>query len=266
MSALIARLIDDAALDAPDPVTLDRIPMDRALAAHREAARDPAAGRFLCPASRFTELRALLVPEDLLDLGLIADAGIEELPGALDAVRAEPRVRPSAVRIALPQDADQARAVAVTIARLPSDVPAHIEVRRSPGWRDALDRMSAAREHGVLLGAAYRAGGPAAEVAAFLSACAERGLPFTCTAGADRAVRRQDGHGFLNVLLATASAARGDDVRRTLERTDPSGLAADLLALTDDEVRATRRLLLSFGAPGVDAALSALSLIRPPAA
>ncbi|WP_344898733.1 hypothetical protein [Actinomadura meridiana] len=32
---------------------------------------------------------------------------------ALDAVRAEPRVRPSAVRITLPWDADQARAAAV---------------------------------------------------------------------------------------------------------------------------------------------------------
>ncbi|TMQ91247.1 hypothetical protein ETD83_31825 [Actinomadura soli] len=257
MSALLARLIDDAALGPPG-----RVPMGEALAAHRAAARDPAAGRFLCPASRFAELRARLVPEDLLDLGLIADTGIEELPETLETVRAEPRVRPSAVRIALPEDADQARAAAVTIAQLPADVPAHIELRRSPGWRDALDRLSAAREHGVPLGAAYRVGGPASEVAAFVSACAERGLPFTCTAGADRPVRHQDRHGFLNVLLAAACARRGQDVRRALERADPSGLAADLLALTGDEARATRRLLLSVSVPGAAAALSALSLIK----
>ncbi|TDB76305.1 hypothetical protein E1264_38705 [Actinomadura sp. KC216] len=265
MSDLLARLFDDAALGPPD-----RVPMDRALAAHRAAARDPATGRFLCPASRFAELRALLVPEDLLDLGLIADTGIGELPEALDAAGAEPRVRTSAVRIALPGEADQARAAAVTIAQLPAGVPAHIQVRHSPGWRDALDRMSAAREHGVLLGAAHRMDGPSADVAAFIAACADRGLPFTCAAGADHAVRHRDRHGFLNILLATASATRGnDDVRQTLERTDasgPSGLAAELLALTGAEARATRRLLLSFSVPGLDAALSALSLIRTPTA
>ncbi|MFI0410853.1 hypothetical protein [Actinomadura sp. 3N508] len=265
MSDLLARLIDDAALGPPDR-DRDRVPMDGALAAHRAAARDPATGRFLCPASRFAELRALLVPEDLLDLGLIADIGIEELPETLDAVGAEPRVRISAVRIALPEEADQARAAAVTIAQLPGDVPAHIEVRHSPGWRDVLDRMSAAQEHGAALGVAHRMDGPPVEAAAFISACAERSLSFTCTAGAERAVRHQDRHGFLNILLATASATHGHEARPALERTDASGLAADLLALPGAEARATRRLLLSFGVPGLDAALSALSLIRAPAA
>ncbi|MFI0481702.1 hypothetical protein [Actinomadura sp. 9N215] len=280
MGALLARLIDDAALvppdaapDVPHEAPSGRVPMDEALAAHRETARDPAAGRFLCPASRFAELREHLVPEDLLDLGVIADTGLDDLPETLDAVRAEPRVRPSAVLIALPEDADQARTAAVTIARLPSGVPAHIEVRRSPGWRDALDRMSAARDHGVPLGAVHRLDGPAADTAAFISACAERGLPFTCAVCPHRAVRQRDHHSVLNVLLATARAAaahaehgHADDVRQVLERTDPTGLAADLLALTGAEARATRRLLLSFSTPGARAALSALALIRAPAA
>ena len=302
MSALLARLIDDAALFPPE-----RAPMDRALAAHRAVSGvsrstrpDPLVGRFLCPASRFAELRTHLVPEDLLDLGLIADTGLEELPKALDAVRAEPRVRPSSVEIALPRDADQARAAAVAIARLPPGVPARIEVRRSPGWLHALDRIASARarfaqeaaavgglgsghgdEHGGALGAKVRVGGaPAGEgsgvdaLAAFISGCAERGLPFTCAGGTDHAVRGAGAQGPLDllptVLLAAAHAAAGDTergVRRILERGDARSVARDLLALTDGEARALRRLLVAFGTSGVlgaRAELVAAGLIRTP--
>ncbi|MEU8798859.1 hypothetical protein [Spirillospora sp. NPDC048819] len=287
MSGLLARLIDDAALFPPE-----RAPMDEALSGHRaavgagarRAGGDPLVGRFLCPASRFAELRTHLVPEDLLDLGVIADTGVEELPKTLDAVRAEPRVRPSSVEIALPRDADQARAAAVTIARLPSDIPARIEVRRAPGWLHALDRITAARDsaqsvpdRGAALGAKYRVGGPVTdeapgsdELAAFIAACAERDLAFTCAAGPDHAFREASRHGFLNVLLATACAAAGEherDVRRTLERTDAAGLAHDLLALTEDEARAARRLLTAFGTSdvrGARADLVTAGLIRTP--
>ncbi|TDC45925.1 hypothetical protein E1281_29185 [Actinomadura sp. KC345] len=287
MSALLARLIDDAALFPPE-----RAPMDQALAAHRAVSdasrrtrREPLVGRFLCPASRFAELRTHLVPEDLLDLGFIADTGLEELPKALDAVRAEPRVRPSSVEIALPRDADQARAAAVTIARLPPGVPTRIEVRRSPGWLHALDRIASARasfaregvaagaaglEQGDVLGAKVRVDGtPAGEVsavealAAFISGCAERDLPFTCAC-------RQGPLVLPAVLLATAHAAAGDaerGVRRVLERGDAGAVARDLLALTGAEARAARRLLVAFGTSGVlgvRAELAAAGLIRTP--
>lgn len=250
MSALLARLLDDAALTPPA-----RAPMDEALPAHREAARDPVTGRLRCPASRFAELRTHLLPEDLLDLVLVADTGIEELPKALDAVRGEPRVRPSAVEIAVPEDADQARAVAVTLARLPSDVPARVVVRPSPGWRDALDRIAAARDHGAPLGT-----GTGAVSAAFISACADRGLQFTCADGT--------GRGFANVLLATAHAAAGErDVQRTLERTDTAPLATEVRALSEDAARATRRLLAAFGVRDLGASrtnLHRLGLIETP--
>ncbi|CNE04898.1 Uncharacterised protein [Mycobacterium tuberculosis] len=230
MGALLARLLDDAALSPPA-----RAPMGEALPAYRAAVRDPVAGRLRCPASRFAELRTHLIPEDLLDLVLVADTGIDELPEALDAVRAEPRVRQSAVEIAVPPDADQARAAAVTLAHLPSDVPARIEVRPTPGWREALDRIAAARDHGAPLGTATTAA-----TAAFVSACAERDLQFTCASGPGKAC----GHWFLNVLLAAAGAAAGArDVRRTLERTDAARLAADVRALPEDAAGAARHLL-----------------------
>ncbi|GAA0568841.1 hypothetical protein [Actinomadura livida] len=283
MGALLARLLDDAALFPPH-----HAPMDRALPAHRAACRpaDPLAGRFLCPASRFAELRTHLVPEDLLDLGVVADTGIEELPKTLDAVRGEPRVRPASVEIALPRSADQARAAAVTIARLPADVPTRIEVRRSPGWLHALDRIAAARDSAAhtaahvpreaALGAKYRVGGSATDgvpgagaLAAFIAACAERDLPFTC-AGPVHAVRDASHHGLMNILLATAQAAGGGAepaVRRTLERTDAAGLAGDLLALPEAEARAARRILVAFGVPDVRGTrrdLETAGLIRRP--
>ncbi|NKZ06121.1 hypothetical protein [Actinomadura latina] len=243
MSALLARLFDDAALFPPE-----RAPMGDALPAYRAAVRNPAAGRLRCPASRFAELRTHLIPEDLLDVVLVADTGIDELPKALDAVLAEPRVRPSAVEIAVPEDADQARAAAVTLARLPSDVPARIEVRPSPGWRDALDRIAAARDRGTPLGAAT-----ATVSAAFLSACAERDLQFACADGADRAVSSPSGPGFLNVLLATAQAAAGEPgLHRTLERADAVPLAADVQSLPEDAARAARRLLAAINVRNLD--------------
>lgn len=219
--------------------------MGEALPAYRAAVRDPVVGRLRCPASRFAELRAHLVPEDLLDLVLIADTGIEELPQALDAVRAEPRVRPSAVEISVPPEADQARAVAVTLAQLPSDVLTRVKVRPTLGWRDALDRIAAARDRGAPLGTATTTASTA-----FVSACAERDLQFTCANGAGEA----SGHRSLNVLLAAAGAAAGErDVRRTLERTDAARLAADVRALPEDAARAARRLLAALTVRDLDA-------------
>ncbi|TYK43806.1 hypothetical protein [Actinomadura decatromicini] len=257
MSALLARLIDDAALFPPEPVPPGRVreegvPLDEALPTYRRVARHPAAGRFLCPASRFAGLRARLVPEDLLDLGLVADSGIEDLSATLDAAWSEPRVRVSSLRIPLPGDADQARAAAVTIARLPSDAPAHIEVRPSPGWRDALDRVAAARDRGAPLGAAFRTSGAVEGLAAFISACADRDLPFVLAGG-------RDGPGPLNALLAAAVAGVGaGDVRDALSRTDPGDVITDLLTLGEDEAEGARRLLSAYGTPEIEAALSAL--------
>ncbi|WP_024934140.1 hypothetical protein [Actinomadura welshii] len=252
MSALLARLLDDAGLCPPG-----RAPADAALPAHREAARDRVVGRLRCPASRFAELRTRLVPEDFLDLVLVADTGIEDLPDALDAVCAEPRVRPSAVEIALPGDADQARATAVMLARLPAGPRAHIGVRRSPGRRDALDRIAAARARGADLGAHHRPDGPPADTAAFIRACADRDLPFTIAA--------PSGHDVPNLLLAAAAATRQratGGVLEALERKDPGGVARELAGLPEETARAVRRSLAAVSVPDLGAAMDALALIR----
>jgi hypothetical protein len=251
MSALLDRVIDDDALCPPV-----NAPMAGTLSAYRAAAQAPAAGRLRCPASRFAELRTHLVPEDLLDLVVVADAGVEGLPETLEAVRSEPRVRPCAMEITLPRGADQARAAAVTLARLPSGLPAYIGLGRAPGWRDALDGIAAARDHAVREGGCFlgaHLGVPGPEAADFIVACVERSLRFTAVAGVP-------GRDPLKILLATAQAATGGDaVRRTLARTD--GLAAEIRALGEDEARAVRRHLTALAVPDLGEATSALALI-----
>ncbi|HEX2316660.1 MAG TPA: hypothetical protein VHJ17_23145 [Thermomonospora sp.] len=261
-SRLFARIVDDAALFPPA-----REPMDAALGDYRAAAGHPVLGRFLCPASRLGELRGHLVPEDLVDLGVVADTGLDGLDAAVDTARREPRVRLRSVEIAPAPDADQARATAVMIARLPAGVPCHIEVRPVTGWRETLDRLAAARGTRTPLGAKLRTGGrdgppggeygpSPAEVAAFVAACAERDLPFKCTAGLHHAVRHVDPgtglahHGFLNVLLATVRARAGagpGELTEVLASTDAVALADEAARVDEAAGRAARELFVAFG-------------------
>lgn len=252
MGNLFAQIVDDAALFPPA-----RESMATALPAYREASADAVLGRFLCPVSKLAELRDLLIPEDLIDLGLIADTGAEALQGAVATVRAEPRLKLAMAEIPLPGDADQARAAAVTIAQLPAGLPAYIEPRRVSGHREAVQRIAAARERGAPVGAKLRTGGPTAdlvpepeEVAAFVAQCAALRLPFKCTAGMHHAVRHRDQasgldeHGFLNVLVATGRAITGKgDVEEAVRERDGQRLAAEARTLTP----AARELFVSYG-------------------
>ncbi|REE96461.1 hypothetical protein [Thermomonospora umbrina] len=265
MGFLFARIVDDAALFPPA-----RESLETALPAHRAAAGHPVLGRFLCPASKLDELRRHLLPEDLIDLGIIADTGLDDLGRAVDTARREPRVRLRSIELAPDPDADQARATAVTIARLPAGLPCHIEVRPRPGWRETLDRLAAARGHRTPLGAKLRTGGregppggeygpSPAEVAAFIAACAERDLPFKCTAGLHHAVRHVDDdtglthHGFLNVLLAACRARSRPDgadpaeLADVLASTDAAALADEAAHVSEAVGRAARELFVAFG-------------------
>ncbi|WP_119727020.1 hypothetical protein [Thermomonospora amylolytica] len=261
MKPLFARIVDDAALFPPA-----RAAMDDALRDHRAAEGDPLVGRFLCPASRLAELRRHLVPEDLIDLVVIADTGLEGLPEALETARREPRVRLCGLEIAPDPDADQARAAAVMVARLPGGIGCHIEVRQTTGWRETLDRLAAARSRGLPLGAKLRTGGRAdappggeygpspGEVAAFLAACAERGLPVKCTAGLHHAVRHVDPgsglvhHGFLNLVVAACRCVTGRGaLEEAVAATDARTLAEEAAGVDETTARAARDLLVAFG-------------------
>lgn len=245
--------MDDAALFPPG-----NAPMAAAVTHHRRVPDRPYAwlvGRFLCPASRLPELRTQLAPGDEIGLGLIADTGVPGLPAALEIVRDEPRLSLELIEIALPADVDQTQAAASTLKALPETVPAHVELPRVPGWRPALDLIGAAGR-----GAKLRTGGLKAElfpspqeVAAFITACQERGVPFKCTAGLHHAVRHTDPatgfhhHGFLNILLATARAITGQAPAEALATEDAQALAAEALAIPTQVADAARALFVAYG-------------------
>ncbi|MEV5824828.1 hypothetical protein AB0L25_04560 [Spirillospora sp. NPDC052242] len=236
------RLVDDAALG------VSGVSAGEAVRAYRAFAGRSPVGRLRCPVSRFGELRRHLEPEDLLDLAVVADAGTDALPGVLDGARGEPRVRPVSVHVALPPDADQARAAAVAIARLPGDVPAFIGVRHRPGRLAALDRIAAARGRGAALGVEFRA----EDAAEFVPACRERDLPFTCTAA------RSAPGPLLRVVLLAAAAAPSDAAR-------PGVLADGVRGLDPGTAGAVRRVFAGFAVPdvaGLVAGLDDLGLVR----
>lgn len=223
MTALFARLFDDAALFPPGNAA-----MPRGVAQHSSlrAKHRAMVGPFVVPAGRLEELVSHLGrDEPPFDVSLIATSG--ELPAAVARVTADRRLALSAVEIPMAAGVAAAReAVVVLDDVLPDRVPASIELPRTDARDGVLDVL---RDTGYR--AKVRTGGvsaelfpPPAELAATLDACITRGVAFKCTAGLHAAVRHTDPatgfthHGFLNVLLAAAALAAGAPRVVALER------------------------------------------------
>lgn len=254
-AALFTAIVDDAALFPPGNAT-----MPDALAAHphHKAARyADVVGRFLCPASRVDELIEVLPEEHQLALGIIADTGVAGLTGALDRVHGDHRLDVEAVEVTVDRDRRLSAAVTDALSDLPP-LLAFIEIPRQRDWLDALDAVAAAGR-----GAKLRTGGGTAamfpdehEVASFISACAERDVPFKCTAGLHNAVRHRDSgtgfehHGFLNVALATHAAVLGEGIEHVtalLGESDGEQLVSAYRQITDHAARRTRASFVGFG-------------------
>ena len=260
---LLAALVDDAGLFPPESLS-----MAAALARHRA---DDAAGypmlshRFLCPATRLGELRtewARLGGDDrsgrALRLGVILDTGVD----GLDAVRAEVAEDPLLALEMVEVPAPSAEAVDTALGALAGFEPAaFLEGPRSPEWVKAV--AGAAVESGRLRGAKVRCGGAKAELfptpeelAAFICACVEHGVPFKATAGLHGAVRHRDEqtgfvhHGFLNLVLAAVAAAMGatvGDVAVVLATSDGAALAAEARTISERAMSAGRLLFRAYG-------------------
>jgi hypothetical protein len=255
LSCLLAGLVDDAGLFPPE-----QLPMEAALARHRA---DEAAGhlmlshRFLCPASRLTELRSDPALEGRLRLGVILDTGLDGLATAVAEVAGESRLALDLLEVPAPSG----EAVAAALDALAGlDIPVYLEGPREPGW---VKTVGAWAGPGGLRGAKVRCGGARAELfpspeelAAFLCACAETAVNFKATAGLHGAVRHRDEttgsvhHGYLNLLLGTArAAARGspEEVAEVLASTDEAALAAEYRALSARAAVLTRALFRAYG-------------------
>lgn len=257
---LLAALVDDAGLFPPES-----LPMAAALARHRAdeaAASLMLSGRFLCPAARLGELRtewARLATGggERLRLGLILDTGLDGLDAARSEIAEDPRLALEMVEVPAPS-AEAVTAALDALARF--EPAAFLEGPRSADW---VKTVAAANEPGALRGAKIRCGGARAdlfpspeELAAFVCACFEHGVPFKATAGLHGAVRHRDGqtgfvyHGFLNLVLAAVRAAAGapvGEVADVLASTDGPALAAEARAVSGRELSAARLLFRAYG-------------------
>jgi len=257
--ALLGGLIDDAGVFPPAS-----LPMSRALSEHR-AHRDGRyawlVGRFLVPASRLGELQEVLGEGQQLRIGVVMDTGAAGVAEAVAGVYEDRRLDLVAVEIPLSPEAEQSAAAhraLKELGRLPDGVSAYVELPRVHGWRDALALVAARRR-----GAKLRTGGLVTaafptdlELAIFVHACVEEGVPFRLTAGLHHAIRHRDErtgfehHGFLNVLLATAHALLGASVSRVADVValrDPTEVLKGLDGTGEDIVVSARRQFMGFG-------------------
>jgi len=260
---LLAALVDDAGLFPPES-----LPMPAALARHRAdaaAAHAMLSHRFLCPASRLGELRREWAGagegREQLRLGVILDTGLDGLDAALRSVAEDPALTLEMLEVPAPS----AEAVDEALAALAGiSAAVFLEGPRNPGWVKVLAGVARSDETaGGLRGAKVRCGGAKAELfpspeelAAFVCACFEHGVPFKATAGLHGAVRHEDAgtgfvhHGFLNLVLAAARAAAGapvEDVAAVLASTDGPALAAEARAVSERQLSAARLLFRAYG-------------------
>jgi hypothetical protein len=294
--ALLEQLIDDASLFPPAKLAM--VPALRAHARHRESAYAWLGGRFVLPASRVDEFaRARAGATGAIELSIILDAGALGAKG--DTVRADlervarirdlPGVAVGSLEARLPRltldAAATARIVADVVERWPSDPVAfwyestYDAAWATPPaeWLEVLAAARAAAPAHVTLGAKVRCGGPrpgstpsVEDLAAFVSAAQEHGVPWKATAGLHHPVRGEHGveggvvqHGFLNLFVAAvalhAGALEPARVTEVLAEHDPRAFVVDPLHVSWRDVRvdaeavaAAREHVVSYGSCSFD--------------
>jgi len=211
--ALLGRLIDHAALFPPASMG-----MPEAMEADRRARASEHAwilDRFIVPASRLGEL-----PPEAPPLSVVLDGGEGDVEGVAEAIAGGRRVELVEARI------DPA-SIPGTQALVREKLPGVRAFWELPPSRALGAEVAAVREAGA--GAKIRCGGTTLpsveEVAAFVAACRDAGVPFKATAGLHHPIRSGDRHGFLN-LLAAAVFADGD-LEAIVGEEDPAAFTVD---------------------------------------
>ncbi|MED7949879.1 hypothetical protein [Streptomyces sp. BE303] len=269
---LFRGLFDDAAVFPPGNLPVaEAAPAHRA---HRTAWYADAVGPFLCGAGRLAELGGTVGSGPALRVGLVLPGGSSELGPALTAAA------PFEVAGVELSTRDAREAIAALDLLLPPSVPAAVELPRELLRGDGLDEVLDALVDSPYR-AKFRTGGVVAgafpdeeELAGFLTGCAQRGLPYKCTAGLHHAVRHTDQatgfehHGFLNVLLAALETDRKAAAEVLAERSGEV-LAASVRDLTDRQITAIRNSFTAFGTCSIVEPLddlAALGLLSGPGA
>ena len=266
---LVAGLVDDAAIFPPG-----NEPMPAAVLAHRQHAASWYAemvGPFVVSDQRLPELAAALAADaetGPLPVSVVVSGGAGSLEPALTWVSRRPDLELCSVEVTARDDPGSPGGLTHNVTRIttalgaaPVPVPAYVEMPRpsgadpGPDWLRGLDVLATAD-----VALKLRTGGetPQAhpserELAACIDAALDRELPFKCTAGLHHAVRTttEDGleqHGFLNVLIATATLFDGDGreaAEAVLAERDPARLVKVVQSWQAQP--AARRWFTSFG-------------------
>lgn len=276
LRALLDRVIDDAAVFPPTSATVAD-----AVAAHphhRAGGHGALVGRFLCPASRLSELSAAWVREDFLEVGVIADTGPAGLTDALDVLAGDPRLELGAVELAVTAEAvADPTTFAEFLATLP-DATAFVELPAEGDWAAVLSAVGAGgravklRTGGTTPGAVP----PPERLAEVLMAAVAAQVPIKCTAGLHHAIcgvtddSGNTQHGFLNVALATNAAILGEgapEVVGWLQEGSPDVICHELRAMHEHEMRRVRASFVGFGSCSITEPveeLRALGLLPAP--
>ncbi len=256
--ALLTGLIDYAGLFPPASLTLDDAVGEFRVA--RESADGWILHRFLCPASRLTDLAGLLAAtmrrgEMTWRIGLIVDGPLGPAIAAGQDFAAEmsPAASVSAVeaRLSAVAPGDPAAAVSRVVdaaATLGEETLTFLEIPFGDAAGPAVAAIGSARERRAQAHAKIRCGGvvPEAvpsveELAAVLVLLAEHAVPVKATAGLHHPVRTRDAelgvdvHGFVNLAVANELARAGaphDDIVRVLSERDPAAFRFGAASLT----------------------------------
>ncbi|SCX56887.1 hypothetical protein SAMN03159343_3527 [Klenkia marina] len=290
-----AGFLDDAAVFPPGDA-----PMAVAVPAHARLVAElgDLVGPFVVPTARLDELAHVLQDDGLGDDGL-GDGGLgggrlgggrlavsviaaqPDVPAAVSRVAAVAGLRLAAVEVPGVTEAAQWGRTARgarhpdperALDGVPADVPVFVELPRTAARDDLLDALAATGTRAKLRTGGLRADlfPSAAELAGTITACAQRGVPFKCTAGLHAALPHTDPatgfahHGFLTVLLAAHAAATGGDPEAWLREHDAERVVAGLRAADLPRARAA---FTSFGTCSVTEPagdLRALGLLPAP--
>jgi hypothetical protein len=275
--ALLSEVIDYAGLFPPAALALE--PAIRNYARYQTSEDNWMLGRFVCPASKLSELSPfvdeLFATGEPLRIAALGRGGKtrEEFDIGMRSDAEAVRTFNSRHSDRATVDAFETRAPAN--AKIPLEMSTFVEANIAGNWRGAIaDVVDAAelRQFGFKLrtgGVEASAFPPADQIAFAIVTCRNARVPIKFTAGLHHPIRHLDPsvqarmHGFTNVFTAAVLAAAhrldeskllpilNDEDAKSFEF-DKDGLRHKDLRATIDQIESARRQIISFGSCSFD--------------